>query len=425
MSNYTEFRADVNSAPTVGHNSGNIHPLDDQQAAIAEFVERIKAKRRLDDALTAADFIAMDSSGKLSTMKKVRLDMLVRLHALDPKLAVEASIAVLIVDLSDNEYGRSFITIARLAHLLSRDVSTIQRAVTRLAEEFQVVIRERPSTGSARRNNYRPHIPRVLADQSTTLKSVMDAYAPADEPKKGGRPRKLSAYLADIADNKNYQGYAARMVSETTGDTLPVSLVYQEKLPGADEKPTGRLLPGTEESLKGISKEVKITTVEFVERGCGGEAASSQKLPARPKKVSPRVNHPDQIDLEEAIAHAKALEAAEVVEVQTSPAKPPKSDRATSLPENWALTPEWWDRSLSTWDIDDYGLKRQERRFYGYWRGIAGTAKGRKTNWPATWINWMDRDHNRRGEPKLRTHTSSKSMGVADVAASLWGNQSD
>lgn len=242
----------VQTAPPIGHNSGTVHELDAKRDAIVAFVEKIKEARRLEDALTAAEFIAMDSSGKLSTMKKTRLDMLVRLHALDPKLDVDASICVLIIDLADNEYGKSNITIARLAALLSRDVSTIQRAISRLAEKY-LIIRERPETGAVRRNTYRPYILRTLADQSTTLKSVMDAYAPVEEYKKPGRPARFSEIIEKKAET--YKAPAAcTVVGEPTGRVLPYRFPEDRNLPGADEKPTGRMVPVTEESLKGISK---------------------------------------------------------------------------------------------------------------------------------------------------------------------------
>lgn len=41
-------------------------------------------------------------------------------------------------------------------------------------------------------------------------------------------------------------------------------------------------------------------------------------------------------------------------------------------------------------DCPDVDGKRETERFCDYWRAISG-AKGVKTDWPATWRNWMRR----------------------------------
>ncbi|GGK31932.1 hypothetical protein GCM10010124_25880 [Pilimelia terevasa] len=60
--------------------------------------------------------------------------------------------------------------------------------------------------------------------------------------------------------------------------------------------------------------------------------------------------------------------------------------RATRLPEGFAVTDE-----MKTWFVANCpGIdgRREHERFTDYWTGIGG-AKGTKTDWVATWRNWM------------------------------------
>lgn len=332
----------------VGHNSGVLHELDEKRVAIHEFVERVKGERRLADALSAADFCAMDSSGRLSAMKKIRLDMLVRLHALDPTLDVDASIAILIVDLSDNEYGCSNITVARLASLLSRDVRTIHRAIKRL-DERMVLIRERAARGAVRPNTYRPYIVRSLADTNTTLKSVMDAYAPRVDPRSGGRPRKLNDVSAMAILQETYATDAVAMLSENRPDTScrigskPTGHMEShsdENLYDTIAKPMRHL--ESHKTLKGISKPI-ITSVRTEERS-GEEVASPSAQPA---------SHDRQFELDSNSASdadvSETDSTIEVVEPEVIPLKPArgtKRKRAATGKRPWDWVHENEKREL-------------------------------------------------------------------------------
>lgn len=73
------------------------------------------------------------------------------------------------------------------------------------------------------------------------------------------------------------------------------------------------------------------------------------------------------------------------------PARPSRAhalDRpATRIPDGFAPTAEMVD-----WARQNTPLvgTRETEAFVDYWRGVPGT-KGRKTDWPATWRNWMRR----------------------------------
>lgn len=60
---------------------------------------------------------------------------------------------------------------------------------------------------------------------------------------------------------------------------------------------------------------------------------------------------------------------------------------ATRLPDPFPLTDD-----LTAWARENCPdvPRTEHERFIDYWRGVGG-AKGRKTDWPATWRNWMRR----------------------------------
>lgn len=59
------------------------------------------------------------------------------------------------------------------------------------------------------------------------------------------------------------------------------------------------------------------------------------------------------------------------------------------LPDDWALPKDWGDWAL-TEGLTDFEVRRQADIFADYWRSQPG-GKGRKTDWQATWRNWVRR----------------------------------
>lgn len=82
-----------------------------------------------------------------------------------------------------------------------------------------------------------------------------------------------------------------------------------------------------------------------------------------------------------------------------SPAAPPtagaKAKTGTRLPDDWRLPEAWaaWARAKRP-DLD---ITEQGEKFADHWRATPG-AKGRKTDWEATWRNWIRNE--RAGQPK-------------------------
>jgi hypothetical protein len=77
--------------------------------------------------------------------------------------------------------------------------------------------------------------------------------------------------------------------------------------------------------------------------------------------------------------------------------------KSSRLPENWK--PTQGDVLLMREHFPSIDLKLETHAFKDYWRSVAG-AKGKKTDWDATWRNWIrnsyKRSHNRvNSQPEL------------------------
>jgi len=83
------------------------------------------------------------------------------------------------------------------------------------------------------------------------------------------------------------------------------------------------------------------------------------------------------------------------------------SPTGSRLPADWTLPDEWaeWAKQARP----DLNPRETADRFADYWRGVPG-AKGRKTDWPATWRNWV------RGE-KAQPATQAQSFAERDDLA--------
>ncbi|WP_150663072.1 hypothetical protein [Pandoraea commovens] len=79
--------------------------------------------------------------------------------------------------------------------------------------------------------------------------------------------------------------------------------------------------------------------------------------------------------------------------------------RGTRLPDDWVLTKALGDWALveqPTWNADH--VRRVAEKFKDYWGAKAGE-KGRKTDWDATWRNWV------RNESALTTGAAKGASG--------------
>jgi len=72
--------------------------------------------------------------------------------------------------------------------------------------------------------------------------------------------------------------------------------------------------------------------------------------------------------------------------------------RASRLPADFVMPPEWimWAQTQRAWTRDV--AETEAASFIDYWHAQPGL-RGLKTDWEATWRNWVRRSHTPNGEP--------------------------
>ena len=114
-----------------------------------------------------------------------------------------------------------------------------------------------------------------------------------------------------------------------------------------------------------------------------------------------------------------AADAAPATETTSKPSKPSKA-RGSRLPDGWQP-----DQALADWtraNAPAAATSLEVERFRDYWTSQPG-AKGRKTDWAATWRNWarrcQEQAHGPQRGPAPRSTTSDRVNGWLALAESL------
>lgn len=68
--------------------------------------------------------------------------------------------------------------------------------------------------------------------------------------------------------------------------------------------------------------------------------------------------------------------------------KQPKASRATRLSQEWLLPKSWGEWALDNYAISATKVRDEAASFRDYWTSVGGV-KGTKTDWEATWRNWI------------------------------------
>ena len=93
-----------------------------------------------------------------------------------------------------------------------------------------------------------------------------------------------------------------------------------------------------------------------------------------------------------------------------------KSAPATRLPEDWM--PSAADVSFCKTERPDLDPVAVADGFRDYWIAVPG-AKGKKSNWPATWRNWIR--NQRQGQARASPYESEKDRSRREFAESIFG----
>ena len=102
---------------------------------------------------------------------------------------------------------------------------------------------------------------------------------------------------------------------------------------------------------------------------------------------------------------------AEVIELK------PKTDRGTRLPEDWFPPQDVIDRMrVECPHLYREDFESEHRKFIDYWTAQPGQ-RGRKSDWPATWRNWIRRaaEQQQRRDPRFRPSTSQAAYDQAQA----------
>jgi len=111
-----------------------------------------------------------------------------------------------------------------------------------------------------------------------------------------------------------------------------------------------------------------------------GKASAQRRFNARSTDVQPPITHDPLPNTQERTSTEKSVEGG------AGGTRAARADRGTRLPADWSPTEE--DRKFAA--SLGVAVEREAASFADYWHAKPG-ADGRKTNWSATWRNWVRR----------------------------------
>jgi hypothetical protein len=192
---------------------------------------------------------------RLRVHRLAHLEGLSRYYRTHPLAEVAPGLFSVIVMLSDNEDGACYLSLARIAKLLSRSIDSIRGARRRLVEEGIIGFEVRAEDGET--NLYWPLAhPSFLEDASPLW--VINALAPA---RKGGRPRNpLPSTTQGVSENplpSTTQGVSPKM-PKTPWCLPPTPGAYAQKPPGVYHPPNSSNIDSTNDTA--ASDEAADTT---------------------------------------------------------------------------------------------------------------------------------------------------------------------
>ncbi len=255
-----------NARALVGDNVVDIAVHERYDAFVTALTAFANAKRRIEDGMSRAEFLLLDSIGKLFAMKQALLDNTARLYAIDKSLDVGPALLLLVTVLSDNNRGYCDLAVARMAAFLSRSPRTIHRSLQELRDAGMIF--SEPVPGSP--TTHSPYINRHFGFNQDSLAWLVDVYAPATARGAPGRPRKMGLPLAvtpisEMGRPRDGNGSANRMADKTTllKDTTNNKYRYRAPLPSEDVAYNRNLvLKGSEAGTPSPSNLARLSNLE-------------------------------------------------------------------------------------------------------------------------------------------------------------------
>lgn len=162
---------DVHGQP--GHNSGKPAWQVDRDAAFDRAIETFTGEERIQEALMREAFLQMDSGERLVLLRNATLLGLARMCRMQPRMACDSALYVVITALSDNDRGVCWLSQRRLGQLLSRSPTTISEAITRLRRIGMIQY----APGDGENNQYWPVVHPSLQHTPAGVRWFIDRFS--------------------------------------------------------------------------------------------------------------------------------------------------------------------------------------------------------------------------------------------------------
>jgi hypothetical protein len=180
----------------------------------------------------------------------------------------------------------------------------------------------------------------------------------------------------------------------------------------------------------GLSLGHALELAEMWEEGCGRELSlkpSAVRMRAKREREAgretPASQEPSQVTRHSDGAEKSAsLRGLDNNPPSPSESTPKRSDRGVRLPDDWE--PDLAPAAIG--ELTGVQALAEADKFRDYWRAVPG-AKGRKTDWPATWRNWCrnavayHKRNPRRADDRPRTDQRATAFAgrLADIDAAM------
>lgn len=148
---------------------------------------------------------------------------------------------------------------------------------------------------------------------------------------------------------------------------------------------------------------------EFVKaEAIAKQNAEKGKLGGRPRKPKGKPTESQQL------SDGKPNESPEKPNPLIHQSTNPPTEKQERSPKGSRLPPDWHPSELEVrfamTERPDVDWRTEADKFRDYWNGVPG-AKGRKTDWPGTWRNWIRRaDGKPRAGPQAQTGKTAQAI---------------
>ena len=178
-----------------GHPGHNSHDAD---AEFGRAIDTFVGEERIEEALLRETLVQMDSGERLVLLRNATLLGLAKLCRVNPRMACDPAVFMLIVAFCDNDHGYCWLSQRRMGEILARTRTTIVEAIGRLHDNGLIQM----MSGDGENNAYWPTIPPLLQEAPAGVSWFIDHFSTPSqqvrEKRAGSRPT-LSERLNNLS----------------------------------------------------------------------------------------------------------------------------------------------------------------------------------------------------------------------------------